>query len=261
MGMLLLAPAPSFAQTAPSTAAAGSPCLGDNGGITLPSGFCATVFADQIDHARQMAFGPNGVLYVNTWSGTYFRNDTPPPGGFLVALQDTKGEGRADAVTRFGPGPDRRNAGGTGIALYNGGLYAETIASCATHCRRAQLRRIGRPRSLSPGCRSPAITRCIRSESMRMANYMSTSVRRPIPARLKTACRTRPAESHAPNSRRAAASGAMTQTRLCRALRYRLAQRRRHRIRFRRANVCDHARSRPAARELAAPLHTRKRRQ
>jgi glucose/arabinose dehydrogenase/mono/diheme cytochrome c family protein len=126
IGMLLLAPAPSFAQDAHTTAAAISPCSGDNGGITLPAGFCATVFADHIGHARQMAFGPNGVLYVNTWSGTYYRNDTPPPGGFLVALQDTKGEGRADMVKRFGPGADSGNAGGTGIALYNGALYAET---------------------------------------------------------------------------------------------------------------------------------------
>jgi glucose/arabinose dehydrogenase len=126
IGMLLLAPAPSLAQQGQNAAAAVSPCSGDNGGITLPSGFCATVFADHIGHARQMAFGPNGVLYVNTWSGGYYRNDTPPPGGFLVALQDTKGEGRADMVRRFGPGADSGNAGGTGIALYNGALYAET---------------------------------------------------------------------------------------------------------------------------------------
>jgi glucose/arabinose dehydrogenase/mono/diheme cytochrome c family protein len=126
IGLLLLAPALAFAQDGHTTAAAVSPCPGDNGGITLPAGFCATVFADHIGHARQMAFGPNGVLYVNTWSGTYYRNDTPPPGGFLVALQDTKGEGRADMVKRFGPGADSGNAGGTGIALYNGALYAET---------------------------------------------------------------------------------------------------------------------------------------
>jgi hypothetical protein len=35
-------------------------CGGDNGGITLPPGFCATIFADKLGHARQMAFGPNG---------------------------------------------------------------------------------------------------------------------------------------------------------------------------------------------------------
>jgi glucose/arabinose dehydrogenase len=109
-----------------STTSAAQPCAGDNGGITLPSGFCATVFADHIGHVRQMAVAPNGVLYVNTWSGRYYRNDTPPPGGFLIALRDTTGNGHADQVVRFGPGRDSGNAGGTGIALYDGALYAET---------------------------------------------------------------------------------------------------------------------------------------
>ena len=108
------------------TAQAAQPCAGDNGGITLAPGFCATVFADNIGHARQMVVGPNGVLYVNTWSGRYYHNDTPPAGGFLVALQDTTGAGRADVVIRFGPGRESGNAGGTGIAIYDGGLYAET---------------------------------------------------------------------------------------------------------------------------------------
>src|SRR3984885_5819713 len=62
MGVSLLAPAPSFAQEGHNTAAAVLPCSGENGGITLPAGFCATVFADHIGHARQMAFGPNGGL-------------------------------------------------------------------------------------------------------------------------------------------------------------------------------------------------------
>src|SRR6266550_5922696 len=79
--LLLLIAAPSAAQDAPRTAtAAGSSCAGDNGGITLPPGFCATVFADNVGHPRQMVVAPNGVVYVNTWSGPYYRNDTPPPG-------------------------------------------------------------------------------------------------------------------------------------------------------------------------------------
>lgn len=126
VGILLLAPASSFAQERHNAAAAAAPCPGDNGGITLPPGFCATVFADHIGHARQMAVAPNGVLYVNTWSGAYYRDEPPHPGGFLVALQDTTGSGRANVVTRFGPDAQSGNAGGTGIALYNGGLYAET---------------------------------------------------------------------------------------------------------------------------------------
>jgi glucose/arabinose dehydrogenase/mono/diheme cytochrome c family protein len=126
-GALLLTCALSAAQdTSSERPAAATRCTGDNGGITLPTGFCATVFADNIGHVRQMAVAPNGVLYVNTWSGLYYRNDKPPAGGFLIALRDTTGSGHADQVVRFGPGADTGNAGGTGIALYNGALYAET---------------------------------------------------------------------------------------------------------------------------------------
>jgi len=100
-------------------------CPGDNGGITLSSGFCATVFADNIGHARHLVVAPNGVVYVNTWSGRYYKNDTPPSGGFLVALQDTHGDGHANVVKRFGDGVPEGSAGGTGIALYDNALYAE----------------------------------------------------------------------------------------------------------------------------------------
>jgi glucose/arabinose dehydrogenase len=100
-------------------------CGGDNGGITLSPGFCATIFADNLGHARQMAFGPDGVLYLNTWSGGYYQDGKPPDGGFLVALKDTKGDGRADMIERFGDGVAQGSAGGTGIRIYNGGLFAE----------------------------------------------------------------------------------------------------------------------------------------
>ena len=124
---LLLATGSSFAAEPRNAAAAGTrACADDNGGITLPSGFCATVFADNIGHARHLVVAPNGVVYVNTWSGTYYGNDKLPAGGFLVALQDTSGAGRADVNVRFGAGIESGNAGGTGIALYNGALYAET---------------------------------------------------------------------------------------------------------------------------------------
>ena len=100
-------------------------CAGDNRGITLSPGFCATVFADNLGHARQMAFAPNGALYVNTWSGRYYHNGKPPAGGFLVALKDTKGDGHANVIERFGAGVPQGSAGGTGLRIYNGGLYAE----------------------------------------------------------------------------------------------------------------------------------------
>jgi len=113
----------SSSQTASSPP--GASCPGDNGGITLPKGFCATIFADGIGHARQLVVAPEGTVYVNTWSGVYYRNDKPPPGGFLVALKDTKGAGHADVVQRFGETFAEGGYGGTGIALYKGALYAE----------------------------------------------------------------------------------------------------------------------------------------
>ncbi|HEX3504777.1 MAG TPA: PQQ-dependent sugar dehydrogenase [Xanthobacteraceae bacterium] len=116
--------AQSSAQS-PASAAQGSACPGDNGGITLPPGFCATVFADNLGHVRHMAVAPNGVLYVNTWSGRYFHNDTPPAGGFLIALRDSKDTGQADKIERFGAGVPQGSAGGSGIAIYNGAVYAE----------------------------------------------------------------------------------------------------------------------------------------
>ncbi|MGC1353107.1 MAG: hypothetical protein WA858_25540, partial [Xanthobacteraceae bacterium] len=112
VSLMLLAGPAAVAQQNPRDT-----CVADNGGVALSPGFCASVFADNLGHARQMAFGPNGVLYVNTWSGRYYKNDRPPAGGFLIALKDNKGDGRADVP--------QGSAGGTGIRIYNGGLYAE----------------------------------------------------------------------------------------------------------------------------------------
>jgi glucose/arabinose dehydrogenase len=84
-------------------------CPNDDSGLKLPAGFCATVFADGIGHARHMVVGPDGVVYVNTWSGEYYGKDAPHEGGFLVALQDKAGQGKADVVLEgqldaiFGP--------------------------------------------------------------------------------------------------------------------------------------------------------------
>jgi glucose/arabinose dehydrogenase/mono/diheme cytochrome c family protein len=101
-------------------------CAQTDTGITLPQGFCATVFADKIGHARQMAVAQDGTLFVNTWSGVYYNNDTPPEGGFIVALKDTKGADRADEVQRFGQTAAEGGHGGTGIVIYKDGLYAES---------------------------------------------------------------------------------------------------------------------------------------
>jgi len=103
----------------------GQECPDNDSDLKLPAGFCATVFVQGIGHARQMVVAPSGVLYVNTWSGRYYGNDTPHAGGFLVALQDKSGAGKADVIQRFGETVQSGGAGGTGIAIYKGSIYAE----------------------------------------------------------------------------------------------------------------------------------------
>jgi glucose/arabinose dehydrogenase/cytochrome c551/c552 len=109
------------------SARAASPktCNADTG-ITLPRGFCATVFADNIGHARHMAMAPDGTLYVNDWSGQYFQGaPKAPAGGYIVALRDTDKDGKADQIVRLGRTDAEGATGGSGIALYKGFVYAE----------------------------------------------------------------------------------------------------------------------------------------
>jgi glucose/arabinose dehydrogenase/mono/diheme cytochrome c family protein len=113
-------------QSSPEAEAQSQACPNDDSGLKLPAGFCATVFADDIGHARHMVVAPSGVLYVNTWSGRYYANDPPHAGGFLVALQDKSGAGKADVIERFGETVQSGGAGGTGIGLYKGSVYAES---------------------------------------------------------------------------------------------------------------------------------------
>ena len=122
LGSLL---APARNRSTPTAQAKAQACPNDDTGLQLPPGFCATVFADNIGHARHMVVAPSGILYANTWSGRYYGNDTPHAGGFLLALQDKSGAGKADVIERFGETVQSGGAGGTGIGLYKGWVYAE----------------------------------------------------------------------------------------------------------------------------------------
>ncbi|HEV2270911.1 MAG TPA: c-type cytochrome [Steroidobacteraceae bacterium] len=124
--LLLSGPRTAQAQDSRSdSASSASARCSNDAGLKLPAGFCASIFADDLGHVRHMVAAPDGVLYVNTWSGSYYANSPPPPGGFLVALQDTTGQGRATVIRRFGATSATGGHGGTGIALYHGYLYAE----------------------------------------------------------------------------------------------------------------------------------------
>ncbi len=108
----------------PSAAAARSDP--DNGGLRLPPGFCASVFADHLGQVRHIAVAPDGAVYANTWRSPYRKGATVPRGGFLVALYDVDGSGFADHILRFGESSsDPKASGGTGIAVHRGYLYAE----------------------------------------------------------------------------------------------------------------------------------------
>ncbi|MBA4158201.1 MAG: PQQ-dependent sugar dehydrogenase [Gemmatimonadetes bacterium] len=99
----------------PAQAAAIPACDADNGGLTLPEGFCALVVHEGVGPARHMAVAPNGDIYVAI-QPRRGAESTADMGG-IAALRDTTGDGRADELVRFGP------TGGTGIAVHNGYLY------------------------------------------------------------------------------------------------------------------------------------------
>jgi glucose/arabinose dehydrogenase/mono/diheme cytochrome c family protein len=120
---LVLSAAPPGLCAAAAAAPPASSC--PTADLSLPAGFCATVFADKIGHARHLVLSGEGVLYVNTWGEHHYESGTPHPGGFIVALKDTSGSGKADVIERFGPSAAEGGRGGTGIALYKGAVYVE----------------------------------------------------------------------------------------------------------------------------------------
>ena len=101
--VLAIVPGVLSAQT---LAASSPPCAAE---LELPDGFCATLFADNVRGARHIVVAQNGDVFVNVQGKT-------SPG--VLALRDTNRDGRADVRQSWG------GAGGTGIALDNGYLYA-----------------------------------------------------------------------------------------------------------------------------------------
>ncbi|HJP56254.1 MAG TPA: PQQ-dependent sugar dehydrogenase [Gemmatimonadales bacterium] len=86
-------------------------CEADNGGLDLPSGFCARTFASNLGPVRQLVVTPDGVLYAalsgSAGDGT----------GGVLAYRDRDGDGTPDERASFGPG------GGNDVKLHDGYLY------------------------------------------------------------------------------------------------------------------------------------------
>lgn len=91
---------------------AGPRCAADNGGIQLPPGFCASVFADNLGKARHIAVTPSGHVFVVIEPSSPTASD-----GHVVALFDGDNDGVAEVVTPFG------DIGGNGIAWRDGQLF------------------------------------------------------------------------------------------------------------------------------------------
>ncbi|HZR22904.1 MAG TPA: hypothetical protein VFA59_04895 [Vicinamibacterales bacterium] len=113
---ILIAVAAAFIASPIGRAAALPSCDPDNGGITLPEGFCAILAADNLGPARHIVAAPNGDLYV-----AIQQNRTDVTG--IVGLRDANGDGKFEQKEVFG------GAGGTGIALHDGYLYLATTTS------------------------------------------------------------------------------------------------------------------------------------
>lgn len=81
----------------------------NNGGIVLPKGFSALVFADNVGKGRHIAVNKNGDVYISL--------DQKNKNGGIAALRDKNSDGKAEDIEYFG------DYTGTGIKLHKGYLY------------------------------------------------------------------------------------------------------------------------------------------
>jgi glucose/arabinose dehydrogenase len=113
--------APAGAAGSGAAAARTDPaCAPANGGLTLPTGFCATIFADSVGGGRHVAVAPNGDVFVSLMTAAKrgIESGQAHDGGIL-ALRDRDGDGVADTSAYFG------DLGGTGVAVAGGWVYAD----------------------------------------------------------------------------------------------------------------------------------------
>src|SRR5687768_14207396 len=82
------------------------------GDIQLPAGFRIDVFADDVPNARQMAAGPDGIVFVGSRAE-----------GKVYAVVDRDGDHRADEVHVLA----RNLAMPSGIAYRDGALYVAAV--------------------------------------------------------------------------------------------------------------------------------------
>ena len=131
-------------------------CDADNGGITLPAGFCGIVVADSLGAARHIAIAPNGDLFVA------IRNGRDP----RVASWrcGTNRDGRMDVRER-----SERTAGRASRSLIPLCFLRRTTRCCATPFRARNSGRRGarhRRRAASYGASHTAKTIAVRGNDL-----------------------------------------------------------------------------------------------
>lgn len=89
-------------------------CDSENVGLTLPAGFCASVFADSVAGARHMWVAPNGDVFVAAQG----RGGA----GGVWALRDSNHDGKADERVHFASGFNSSE-----VTMFDGYVYAENI--------------------------------------------------------------------------------------------------------------------------------------
>jgi len=79
--------------------------------LVLPNGFHISVYAENVENAREMALGARGTVFVGSRTA-----------GKVYALTDTNGDHKADAVKILASGLNQPN----GVAFRDGALYVAT---------------------------------------------------------------------------------------------------------------------------------------
>ena len=85
----------------------------DNAGLTLPAGFKANLFAENVGSARHIAITKSGVLFAKL-------NYPNKEGNSIVRLEDANQDGIAEKISGWG------KYGGTGIYVKGNSLYASS---------------------------------------------------------------------------------------------------------------------------------------
>ncbi len=117
LAWLAVVPALAACETPPSQAALPE-CDPDNGGLTLPPGFCALVVSESHGRSRHIDVAGNGDVVV-ALPNTRGQDREVVPGGIAV-LRDVDGDGKADETHRWGEN------GGNEVLLANEYLYFAT---------------------------------------------------------------------------------------------------------------------------------------